>query len=45
MGKMWGRTTSPKIFTVSICNIIIIVVVGVMGNIIIHIIGIILTIN
>ena len=45
MGQPWGIVPSPKFITLSICNIIIIVVVGVMGNIIIHIIGIILTIN
>lgn len=45
LGHPWGRVSSPKFITLSICNIIIIVVVGVMGNIIIHIIGVILTIN
>nr|DAZ46285.1 MAG TPA: hypothetical protein [Caudoviricetes sp.] len=45
MGQPWGTLVAPNFYTLSICNIIIIVVVGVMGNIIIHIIGIILTIN
>jgi hypothetical protein len=45
LGKPWGIVSSPKFITLSVCNIIVIVVVGVMGNIIIHIIGIILTIN
>jgi hypothetical protein len=45
VGQPWGMVSSPKFITLSICNIIIIVVVGVMGNIIIHIIGVILTIN